>query len=112
MEGQTHGNIHFGLSQTLYEEAIYDQNGQILTDDFLTYPIARASGLPTFELDRLETPCPYNPLGAKGAGDVANVATRPAIVNAICDALQDLGVKHLDMPVTPEKVWRAMTHQS
>ncbi len=110
VEGQTHGNIYFGISQALYEEAIYDSDGRILTDDFTTYAVAKASQLPNFELARTVTPTPHNPLGAKGAGDVAAPAAPPAIVNAVCDALRDLGVKHIDMPLTPEKVWRAIHH--
>ena len=108
VDGQTHGNIHLGISEALYESTIYDDNGQLLSDDYTTYPIARASGLPNFELDRTVTPTPHNPLGAKGAGDVSNPPVAPAIVNAVCNALSDLGVRHLDMPLTPEKVWRAM----
>jgi carbon-monoxide dehydrogenase large subunit len=110
VEAQTQGNIHLGISEALYEEAVYDSQGKILTDDYTTYAIARASGLPNFEIDRTVTPSPTNPLGAKGAGDVANLPTPPAIVNAVCDALSDLGVRHIDIPLTPEKVWRAM-HQ-
>lgn len=108
VDGQTHGNIHLGVSQALSEAAIYDEAGQLLTDEFSHYAITKASQLPTFELERTVTPTPHNPLGAKGAGDVSNPAAAPAVVNAVCDALSDLGIKHIDMPVTPEKVWRAM----
>ncbi len=108
VEAQTHGNIHLGISEALCEEAIYESSGNILTDSYRTYAIAKASQLPAFEIDRTVTPNPNTPLGAKGAGDVANLPTPPAIVNAVCDALGDLGVKHLDIPLTPEKIWRAM----
>jgi aerobic carbon-monoxide dehydrogenase large subunit len=108
VDGQTHGNIHLGISTALFEEAVYDSDGQILTDEFTTYAIARASYLPSFELARTVTPTPHNPLGAKGAGDVSTPVVAPAIVNAVCNALSDLGVSNLDMPVTPEKVWRVM----
>jgi carbon-monoxide dehydrogenase large subunit len=108
VDGQTHGNIHLGISQALFEDAGYSHQGQTLADEFSHYAIARASQLPHFELDRTVTPTPHNPLGAKGAGDVSNPAAAPAIVNAVCDALADTGVTHLDMPVTPEKVWRAL----
>ncbi|WP_353932752.1 molybdopterin cofactor-binding domain-containing protein [Okeanomitos corallinicola TIOX110] len=108
VDGQTHGNIYLGISQALFEEAVYDESGQLLTDDLSSYAIAKPSDLPYFELDRTVTPTPHNPLGAKGAGDVSNPPVAPAIVNAVCDALSGLGVKHLDMPLTPEKVWRAM----
>lgn len=108
VEAQTHGNIHLGISSALCEEAIYDSFGNIITDSYTTYAIAKASQLPTFELERTVTPNPNTPLGAKGAGDVANLLRSPAIVNAVCDALSDLGIKHIDIPLTPEKVWRAM----
>jgi aerobic carbon-monoxide dehydrogenase large subunit len=111
VDGQMHGSIHLGISQALFEEAIYDTNGQILTDEFLSYAIAKASHLPKFELGRTVTPTPHNPLGAKGAGDVSNPAVAPAIVNAICNALADWGVTHIDMPIAPEKVWRLMVKQ-
>jgi carbon-monoxide dehydrogenase large subunit len=108
VEGQTHGNITLGIGQALYEQVVYDPQGQILTDSYATYALPKASALPAFELDRTVTPSPTNSLGAKGAGDVSNPPVAPAIVNAICDALADLGIKHIDMPVTPEKVWQAI----
>jgi carbon-monoxide dehydrogenase large subunit len=109
VDGQTHGNILLGVGQALYEEVVYDADGALLTDSYSTYPIAKASRLPSFELDRTETPTPHNPLGAKGAGDVSNPAVAPAVVNAVCDALADLGVTHLDMPLRPDRVWRAIS---
>lgn len=109
---QTHGNIALGVGQALFEEAIYDSNGQILTDSFMEYAIPRATQLPSFELARTVTPTSTNPLGAKGAGDVSNPPVAPAIANAVCDALRDLGVKHIDTPIRPEKVWRAMRSAS
>lgn len=108
VDGQTHGNIALGIGQALYEEMVFDSNGQIATDSYSSYVIPKASQMPTFELERTETPSPVNPLGTKGAGDVSNPPVAPAIVNAICDALSDLGIKHIEMPVTPEKVWRAI----
>ncbi|GHB57640.1 molybdopterin-dependent oxidoreductase [Persicitalea jodogahamensis] len=109
VRGQTHGNILLGISQALSEETRYSpENGQVLTDDFDTYSIARADWIPVLELHRTETPSPSNPLGAKGAGDVSNPPVAPAVVNAICDALSDYGVKHIDMPVTPEKIWQTI----
>lgn len=111
VEGQTHGNIHLGISLALCEEVVYDSKGKVLNDDFTTYAIAKASQLPHFELERTVTPTPNTTLGAKGAGDVANLPTPPAIVNAVCDALGDLGVKHLNIPLTAEKVWRSMHHK-
>jgi carbon-monoxide dehydrogenase large subunit len=108
VDAQTHGNIALGIGQALFEEVVYDDEGHLLTDTYSTYPIAKASRLPSFELARTETPTPNNPLGAKGAGDVSNPAVAPAVVNAVVDALADLGVTNLDMPLKADKVWRAM----
>ena len=108
VEGQMHGNVAFGLGPALMEEVVYDDAGQLVTHDFATYAIPRPSDLPPLQLDRTVTPTPINPMGAKGAGDVSQPAVAPAVVNAVCDALSDLGVRHIDIPVTPEKVWRVM----
>jgi carbon-monoxide dehydrogenase large subunit len=104
--GQTYGNIVLGIGQALAEEAKYSpETGQVLSDDLDTYVVPRSGWLPKIELYRTETPSPSNPLGAKGAGDVSNPPVAPAMVNAICDALSEYGVEHIDMPVTPEKIW-------
>jgi carbon-monoxide dehydrogenase large subunit len=108
VEGQQHGSIALGVGQALLEEVMYDADGQLLTDSYSTYPIPRATTLPILETDRTVTPTPVNPLGAKGAGDVSNPAAAPAVINAIVDALADLGVRNIEMPATPERVWRAM----
>jgi carbon-monoxide dehydrogenase large subunit len=108
VEGQMQGNVTFGIGPALMEEVIYDDQGHLMTTDFKTYAVPRPSQMPHFELDRTVTPTPINPLGAKGAGDVSQPAVAPAIVNAICNALSDLGVEHIDLPATPEKIWRAM----
>jgi carbon-monoxide dehydrogenase large subunit len=108
VEGQMHGSIAFGIGPALTEAVKYDEHGRLVTRDFRTYGLPRASQMPQFTLDRTETPTPVNPMGAKGAGDVSNPAVAPAIINAICDALADKGVRHMDIPATPEKVWRAM----
>jgi aerobic carbon-monoxide dehydrogenase large subunit len=109
VKSQTHGNILLGISQALAEETRYSpETGQVLTDDFDTYPIAHASWIPELELHRTVSPSPSNPLGAKGAGDVSNPPVAPAVVNAVCDALSEFGVEHIDMPVTPEKIWKVM----
>lgn len=108
VEGQMHGSIAFGIGPALMEQVIYDEQGQLLTHNLDTYPVPRPSDMPSFELDRTVTPSPINGMGAKGAGDVAQPAVAPAIVNAICDALSEFGVRHIDIPATPEKIWRAM----
>jgi aerobic carbon-monoxide dehydrogenase large subunit len=108
VEGQMHGSIAFGIGPALMEQVIYDERGRLLTHNLDTYPVPRPSDMPIFELDRTVTPSPINGMGAKGAGDVAQPAVAPAIVNAICDALSEFGVRHIDIPATPEKIWRAM----
>jgi carbon-monoxide dehydrogenase large subunit len=106
VDGQTYGNIVLGIGQALGEEARYDPlTGLVLTTDFDTYQLPRTTSVPPIELLRTETPSPSNPLGAKGAGDVSNPPVAPAIVNAVCDALREFGIQHIDMPVTPAKLW-------
>ncbi len=110
VDGQLHGGIAQGLGQALWEEAVYDENGQLLTGEMLDYALPRAHMLGNFELDRTVTPCPHNPLGVKGAGEAGSIASPAALVNAVMDALAPFGILHIDMPLTPEKVWRAI-HQ-
>ena len=112
VDGQLHGGIAHGIGQALYEEAIYDESGQLLTGSFMDYAIPRADDLPMFELDRTVTPCPHNPLGVKGAGEAGTIAATPAVVNAVLDALAPFGVSDIRMPLTPERVWRAMQNQT
>ncbi len=87
---------------------IYDASGQCLTASLMDYAIAKPDMLPSFELDRIETPSPVNPLGAKGCGETGTIGSTPAIVNAVIDALEPFGVTHLDMPLTPARVWAAI----
>ncbi|GAA4465363.1 molybdopterin-dependent oxidoreductase [Nibrella saemangeumensis] len=109
VDGQSYGNIALGIGQALSEEARYDpETGLVITKDFDSYQIPRAGWLPKIELLRTETPSASNPLGAKGAGDVSNPPVAPAIVNAICNALAEQGVEHIDMPITPEKIWQVL----
>jgi carbon-monoxide dehydrogenase large subunit len=108
VEGQFQGSITHGVGQALMEQAIYDDQGQLLTNSFLTYAIPRASDLPNYRIERTVTPTMHNALGAKGAGEIGTEASAASIGNAVCDALADLGIKHLDMPFTAEKIWRAM----
>jgi carbon-monoxide dehydrogenase large subunit len=104
-EGQVHGGLAQGIAQALWEEIVYDEGGQLLTGSLMDYAAPRANMLPSFTTDRTETPTPRNPLGAKGIGEAATIGSTPAIVNAVMDAI---GVRHLDMPLRPEKIWRAM----
>ena len=97
------------LAQALYEGAVYADNGELVTGTMNDYAIPKATMLPTYELDRTVTPSPVNPMGVKGAGEAGTIASTPAVANAVIDALGHLGVRHIDMPLTPEKVWRSMT---
>jgi carbon-monoxide dehydrogenase large subunit len=108
VDGQVHGGIVQGVAQALWESAVYDENGQLTTGTLMDYSIPKASFLPTLELGRTETPSPTNPLGVKGAGETGTIASSPAVVNAVTDALAPLGIKHVDMPLTPERVWNAI----
>jgi carbon-monoxide dehydrogenase large subunit len=108
VEGQVHGGLGQGIAQALFEEVPYDEQGVPLASDLVTYAIPAASELPAFERGVLETPTPLNPLGAKGIGESAAIGSTPAVVNAAVDALSHLGVRHLDPPLTPERVWRAI----
>jgi carbon-monoxide dehydrogenase large subunit len=108
VDGQVHGGLAQGIGAALWEEAVYDPSGQMVTGSFMDYAMPKASQLPDFTLDRLVTPTQLNPLGAKGMGESPTVAATPAVVNAVVDALSPFGISHLDMPLTPEKVWRAI----
>jgi carbon-monoxide dehydrogenase large subunit len=109
LDGQIEGGVAHGMGQALMEEARYDSTGRLLTDSMDRYAIPKAEDLAgRFTLERTETPTPHSALGGKGAGEIGSIAPAAAITNAVCDALSDLGVRHLDMPLTPEKVWRAM----
>jgi carbon-monoxide dehydrogenase large subunit len=108
VDGQVHGGLAQGIGAALLEEAIWDASGQLLTGSFMDYALPSAAALPRFTLDRMVTPSPHNPLGAKGMGESPTIAAPPAIVNAVVDALAHLGVTHIDMPIKPEKVWRIL----
>ena len=107
-EGQVHGGLAQGIAQALYEEVLYDGSGTPITSNLTSYLMPAATELPSFETARTETPTPLNPLGAKGIGESATVGSTPAVVNAAVDALAHLGVRHLDPPLSPERVWRAI----
>ena len=108
VEGQLHGGLAHGIGQALLEEARYDASGQLLTGSFMNYTMPRASDLPSFRLGHHTTLCAHNPLGVKGVGEVGAIGVPPAVINAVVDALWEYGVTHVDMPATPEKVWRAI----
>ncbi len=108
-EGQVHGGIAQGAAQALFEEVRYDEDGNPLNGSLVSYAVVAASELPSFEVVEMETPTPVNPLGAKGIGESGTIGSIPAVQNAVVDALAHLGVRHLDMPATPERVWRAIT---
>jgi carbon-monoxide dehydrogenase large subunit len=108
VKGQIHGGIAQGVGQALFESLDYDRDGQLLTGSFMDYAMPRADDLPCFDVDSFEVPTQVNPLGAKGVGEAGTVGALAALLNAVNDALAPLGVRHLDMPVTPERVWRAM----
>jgi carbon-monoxide dehydrogenase large subunit len=107
-EGQVHGGIAQGVAQALLEEYTYDADGNPLTGNFADYTFISSAELPSFEVVPMETPTPYNPLGAKGVGESGTIGSTPAVQSAVVDALSHLGVRHLDMPATPERVWRAL----
>ncbi|MBZ5521586.1 MAG: xanthine dehydrogenase family protein molybdopterin-binding subunit [Acidobacteriia bacterium] len=111
VDGQVQGGIVQALGQALYEEAVYDDQGQLLTGTLMDYAIPRASMIPHLELDRTETPTDVNPLGVKGVGEAGTIGATPAIVAAVVDALAPLGVRHLDMPIRPEKLWRIISQK-
>jgi carbon-monoxide dehydrogenase large subunit len=108
VDGQLHGGITQGIGQALYEEAAFTPEGQPLSGSMMDYALPRASYVPSYELGHTVTPCPHNPLGVKGVGEAGAIAAPAAVVNSVVDALSPLGVTHIDMPLTPEKVWRAM----
>jgi CO/xanthine dehydrogenase Mo-binding subunit len=107
-EGQRYGGIAQGVGQALYEEMVYDEDGNPLTATLADYTVPSAADLPSFDLLSRQTPTPNNPLGVKGVGEAGTIGSVPAVQNAVVDALSHLGVRHIDMPLTPERVWRAI----
>jgi carbon-monoxide dehydrogenase large subunit len=108
VEGQVHGGVAQGIAQALYEEAVYDPDGNLVTGTMVDYLVPAAPDLPDFVTDRTETPATSNPLGVKGVGEAGTIASTPAVVNAVVDAVRHLGVNDIRMPCTPERVWRAI----
>jgi aerobic carbon-monoxide dehydrogenase large subunit len=108
VEGQVHGGLAQGIAQALFEEATYDEQGTLVNGTFVDYTLPSAADLPTFTTDRTETPATSNPLGVKGVGEAGTIASTPAIVNGVIDAVRHLGVTQVEMPCTPQRVWRAI----
>jgi carbon-monoxide dehydrogenase large subunit len=113
VDGQIHGGVVQGLAQALFEEAVYDQEtGQLRTATFLDYAVPTANEIPELTLDRTVTPSPTNELGVKGIGEAGTIPASAAVINAICDALAPFGITHVDMPATPERLWRQIREAS
>jgi aerobic carbon-monoxide dehydrogenase large subunit len=108
IDGQIHGGITHAIGQALYEQVVYDAEGQLVTGTFVDYALPTAAELPSFETDRTETPSPVNSLGVKGVGEAGTIAATPAVTAAVLDALEPLEVKWIDMPLTPKRVWEAI----
>jgi len=105
VDGQVHGGVAHGVAQALYEGAVYDSGGQLVTGTLVDYLVPSAAEVPNIESDRTVTPSPTNPLGVKGIGEAGTIASTPAVVGAVCDAI---GARDLDMPLHPQTVWNAM----
>jgi carbon-monoxide dehydrogenase large subunit len=108
LKGQIHGGIAQGLGQVLMEDIAYDSDGQLVTGSFMDYAMPRADDICFIEVKSNPVPTKSNPLGVKGAGEAGTVGALPAVTNAVIDALSPLGIRHIDMPLTPEKLWRAI----
>jgi aerobic carbon-monoxide dehydrogenase large subunit len=108
VDGQVHGGVTQGIAAALYEQAIYDESGNLLTSSMLNYLVPSAAEVPSFELDRTVTPSTTNPMGVKGIGEAGTIASTAAVMNAVADALRPLGVQQIDMPASPENVWNAI----
>jgi carbon-monoxide dehydrogenase large subunit len=108
IDGQVHGGITHAIGQALYEQVVYDDEGQLVTGTFVDYALPTAAEVPSFETDRTETPSPTNSLGVKGIGEAGTIAATPAVAAAVLDALRPLGVESLDMPFTPVRVYEAV----
>jgi carbon-monoxide dehydrogenase large subunit len=107
-DGQRHGGIAQGAAQALFEEVIYDEDANPLTATFADYPFPSAAEFPMYQLETMETPTSYNPLGAKGIGEAGSIGATPAVQNAVVDALAHLGVRHVDLPTTSQRIWQAV----
>jgi len=109
VEGQVHGGVVQGAGQALLERVVYDpDSGQLLTGSFMDYAMPRADDFPSFDVHEHNIPSKNNPMGLKGAGEAGTVGALPSVMNAVCDALRPLGIRHIDMPASPERVWLAI----
>jgi len=108
VDGQIHGGLAQGISQAMFEDAIYDSDGNLLTSSLVDYPLPTARDLPGFDLARTVTPSNVNPLGVKGIGEAGTIGSAQTVVNAAVDAVYDLGVRHIEMPLRPRRVWQAI----
>jgi carbon-monoxide dehydrogenase large subunit len=109
VEGQVHGGLAQGIGQALMENCVYDhESAQLLSGSYMDYAMPRAGDLPSFKVGSRVTPCTHNPLGAKGCGEAGAIGAPPAVINAVIDALAPLGVTHIDMPASPQRVWDAI----
>jgi len=108
VDGQIHGGVVQGIGQAMLEGVSYDEGGQMITGSYMDYAMPRADDVPFIETDRTTTPCPHNPLGVKGAGEAGAIGSTPAMVNAVMDAISHIAIRDIQMPLTPERVWRAM----
>ncbi|HEX7967222.1 MAG TPA: molybdopterin cofactor-binding domain-containing protein, partial [Stellaceae bacterium] len=112
VEGQVHGGLAQGIGQALYENAVYDKDGQLVSGSFMDYCMPRADHLPSFQVATNVTLCTHNPLGVKGCGEAGAIGSPAAVINAVVNALAPLGVTDMEMPATPERVWRAMAEHN
>ena len=108
--GQIHGGLAQGIGQAMWEELIYNDDGQLVTGTLMDYTMPKAHFFPEFILEHTVTPSPVNPMGVKGVGEAGTIASTPCMVNAVCDALSPLGIRHIDMPLKPERVWKVIKH--
>jgi carbon-monoxide dehydrogenase large subunit len=106
VEGQLHGGIAQGIAQALFEEVVYDEDGTLKTGTLLDYSMPTINEIPNLTLDSTVTPSPTNELGVKGIGEAGTIAASAAVINAICDALAPFGIKHVDMPASPDRLWK------
>jgi carbon-monoxide dehydrogenase large subunit len=108
VDGMVHGGIAQGVAQALWEYAAYDENGQLVSGSMMDYALPKAADLPFYETDRTVTPSPVNPIGVKGAGETGTIASTAAVANAVLDALVPFGISHIDLPLTPARIWAAI----